>query len=161
LGRTQALYSQAQAAQQAEQKIQAQRFEQYGRAEDSRFEQAIKNESIETRRAVTENGARILQQHYGVDVRAFAEAVSTNPALRAAETQKMMFDLIKTKLAQEAIPSKLDRLAPPVPQRPGVSQPPSSSDEVDSALRAFRDDPSPKSAARLLIARRVGLSATR
>jgi hypothetical protein len=148
------LGSASQQAQAAQQQIQAQRFQQYVQAEDSRFEASIASESAETKRAVNENGARILQQYYGVDARAFAQAAQNTPALRAAEVQRMLFDIIKTKVAEEGIKSKLDRSAPPV-QRPGVSQPHGSNSDVDSLIKQFRSAPSVDNAVQLLMARRA------
>jgi hypothetical protein len=157
LQRTQQLFNASVAAQQAQQQLQAQRIQEYARAEDARFEQTIANESQETKRAVLDNGARVLRQYYDVDAKAFAEAIQNTPALRSAPVQRMLFDLIKTKVAQENIPSKLDRSVPPV-QRPGVSQPRGDDSGVTAAMKAFKADPSPKSAAALLMARRAANS---
>jgi hypothetical protein len=75
LERVQALFNASQQAQQAQQQIQAQRVAieqqrvaEFFKAEDAKFEKSIANESAETKRAVTDNGARILQDHYGVDL---------------------------------------------------------------------------------------------
>jgi hypothetical protein len=153
LEQTQRLYGAMEQAVAAEQQIQGQRFQEYSKAQDARFEASIANESAETRRAVIDNGARILQQHYGIDAKAFAQAVQHTPALRSAEVQRMLFDLIKTKVAQEGIAEKRDRSAPPV-QRPGVSQPRGADSGVEAAMRAFRQNPGPKTGAALLQARR-------
>jgi hypothetical protein len=154
LGRVKPLHAASVEAEQAQQKIQAARFEQYAKAEDDRFEQAVASEPMETKRAVLENGKRVLAQYYDIDAKALAEAVQTNPALRSSSTQRMIFDLIKTKLAQESAASKVHRDVPPV-QRPGVGRNHHANDEVDAAMAKFRANPSPKSAAALLIARRA------
>ena len=156
LGRVKSLYAASQEAERAQQQIQAARFQEYGRAEDKLFEAAIANESPETKRAVQIEGARILQQHYGVDVRALSQAVQTSPELRNSSTQRMLFDLIKTKLAQENIPTKLDRTPPPAVQRPGVARDYSVDDgAINSAMARFRSDPSVANASKLLLAKRA------
>ena len=155
LQRTQNLYNAHLQAEQAQQQVQAQRIEEYGRAEDKRFEQHIANETPETRRAVLENGKRILQEHYGVDATALAQAFKSSPALRSAEVQKMLFSLIKMHAAQENAATKLDRSVPPV-QRPGVSVDRDAGDDsVNRAMAKFKSDPNAKSAAALLVARRA------
>jgi hypothetical protein len=153
LEQTQRLYGAMQQAVAAEQQIQGKRFQEYSKAQDARFEASIANESAETRRAVIDNGARILQQHYGIDAKAFAQAVQDTPALRSAEVQRMLFDLIKTKVAQEGIAEKKFTPVPPV-QRPGVSQPRGADSGVEAAMRAFRQNPGPQTGALLLQARR-------
>ena len=121
LNRVQALYNQSQQAEAAERQIQAARFQEYARTEDSRFEKAIANEPTETKRAVLENGARILSSYYGIDAKALSQAVEGNPALRSAGTQALIYDAIKGRIAEESIASKVARPVPPV-QRPGVAR---------------------------------------
>ena len=84
------------------------------------------------------------------------QAFQSNTAFRAAETQRMLWDLIKMKTAQESAAGKLDRSAPPPVQRPGTSQPNNADDSaVAAALNRFRADPSPKTGSDLLRARRA------
>ena len=87
LNRVQALANQSRQAEAAERQIHAARFQEYARIEDARFEKAVANEPAETKRAVLENGRRILNDYYGIDAKALAQAVEGNPALRAAGTQ--------------------------------------------------------------------------
>ena len=56
------------------------------------------------------------------------QAFQSSPALRSAEMQRMLFDLLKMKTAQESAAGKLDRSVPPV-QRPGTARD-SSGDEI-------------------------------
>jgi hypothetical protein len=126
-------------------------------AEEKRFESAVlAKEPRETVEAVSRNGARILSESYGISVDQLKEAFATNPALRSAPMQAALYDLIKTKLVQESLAQKRAPANVPPVMRPGVSRPPSyNDDETSSALKAFKADPNPKSAAAYLSAKRA------
>lgn len=126
------------------------------KAEDAKFEFAIASEPKELVREIEREGLRILREAYNIEPQALFQLVQTNPGLRSAEAQRLLYDAIKTKLAAEKIAAKKVVPVPQV-QRPGVSQPrPSYNDEqASSAHRAFLADPTPKSAAEFLQARRA------
>ena len=121
------------------------------------MDQFIAQQPAEETRAVKENVARVVRDYYGVDPQQLAQALQTTPAFRAAPFQKMLFESVRSHLTQEAIAAK--KIPPTVPnvQRPGVGRSqPSYSDEVESsALKAFTRDPSPKTAATYLNAKRA------
>jgi hypothetical protein len=105
-------------------------------------------------KAVKESALQVLQEDYGLDRAAVTQLMQSTPAFRSSEAQRLVYDAVAYRLAQREAATKIANPVPPV-QRPGVSQPRDSNDEVDAAMRRFRADPSPKSAAALLIARRA------
>ena len=151
------LHKAAANARAAQQQIEQARVKTWAAEQDAVMDKYIAQQPPEETRAVKENVARIVRDHYGVDPQQLAQALQTTPAFRAAPFQKMLFESVRNHLTQEAIAAK--RVPPSVPnvQRPGASQPASSySDEVESsALKAFTRNPTPKSAAAYLNAKRA------
>lgn len=153
---TERLYRASQQAQAAQAEIAQARQTVWIKSESDKFEKAIAGESPEVVREVEREGRRVLQESYGIDLAALKQLAQTNPGFYSAEAQRLLYDAIKTKLAAEKIAAKKVVPVPNV-QRPGVSRPaPSYSDEeASSAHRAFLADPTPKSAAEFLLARRA------
>jgi hypothetical protein len=151
--RTQALFDASKQAQAHQQQLQAQQFEQFSQAEDQKFEAAIANENPETVRAVKQNVRDVLEKDYGIDKNSLKQLWETQPLMRTAEVQRMLYDITRMKLAERSVQSKIHRDVPPV-QRPGVGGQYRADDGVDAALKAFNKSPDPKTAAALLTARR-------
>jgi hypothetical protein len=115
--------AQLQAAQQQQQQHQTaaarQQFESFGKAEDSRLDTMLKGESKQTQRAVANEimaGAR----EAGIERAEFMRLFHSDPLMRNAHFQKMMYDAGKYRLAQKTTPKATARDVPPV-QRPGVA----------------------------------------
>jgi len=153
----QQIAAQQQQAAQAEQAKQD--FSRFAEQHDSLFEDYVKGESAETRRAVTERVPEILQRHYGIDPQGLAEMYRTNPLIRSSAFQRMAWDASRWHIAREALPRAIDRTAPKV-QTPGTSSGPITRSDGDygEASRQFRDAPSAKTGAALLAARRSARS---
>ena len=153
LSRTKALYDASIHAQQQQQRLQAQQLKQWVAAQDAEFD-----------RAVTSKEARVDAQNYRrccctcprirVDREQLAHLWQSQPLMRSAPFQRMMVDAARFRAAQREVVNKLDRSTVPV-QRPGVSQPRGDDSGVTAAMKAFRSDPNPKSAAALLMASRA------
>jgi hypothetical protein len=154
---TERLHQQARQASAAQAEIQRAQQAVWMKSEDAKFDAAMANEPKEVYEAVTKAAPRLLKQNFGIEPQQLAAMIDNNPGLRSAEAQAILYAALKSQLAQEGIAERKAR--PPVPnvQRPGVSRPaPSYSDEeAASALRAFNKDPSPKSAAQYLAAKRL------
>ena len=153
--RTQALYQASQQAAAQQQQIAAQRMASWAQNEDQRFEQSIARENPETVRAVRENVVSVLETEYGIDKNELKQLWDSQPLLRTAAAQRLLFDVTRMKLAERDVANKRHNPIPQV-QRPGTSQPKvSHSDgEIAAALKLFNSDPNPKNAAALLVARR-------
>jgi hypothetical protein len=115
--------AQLQAAQQTQDQQHAaaarQRFESFAKAEDARLDAMLKGESSQTQRAVTDEilaGAK----EAGVEPAEFIRLFHSDPLMRNAHFQKMMYDAGKYRLAQKTTPKAATREVPPV-QRPGVA----------------------------------------
>jgi hypothetical protein len=148
------------------QQVQLQQQQQRAAAEQQQLKAwAAEQDAIFQREvAVKESPARMqeitqnvveLAQEYGVSKEELAHVWQTQPVLRSAAFQRMLVDAAKYRMAQKQIANKA--APPPVPpvQRPGVSAPRSGDDGVAKALKAFSNDPSPKAAANLLMAKRA------
>jgi hypothetical protein len=154
LQRTQALLTASQQAEAAQRQIQAQNLKNWVEAEEQKFErEVLSKESPESLQKIKAMLPEIIQQDYGLSREDVANALQTNPALRSAAFQSVLLDAAKFRMAQRDVAAKVHRDVRPV-QKPGVSQPRGYDSAVDSALRSFRANPSPKSAAALLIAKR-------
>jgi hypothetical protein len=123
--------------------------------QDAIFEREVAvKETPERMKEITQNVVELARE-YGVSGEELAAAWQSQPVLRSAAFQRIMVDAAKYRMAQKQIVNKgAARPVPPV-QRPGVSQPRSGDDGVARALKAFSNDPSPKAAADLLMARRA------
>src|SRR5262249_41457583 len=133
-----------------------QRLQEFVKAEDQRFEQAMAAEDPATVQKVKESIVTIAEQDYGVSRQELAQLWRTQPLMHTAAFQRMMVDATRFRLAQREVANKVDRSALPV-QRPGTAGQARSSSEysVDAAMARFKADPTPKTAADLLMAKRA------
>ena len=153
--RTSNLYQASQQAAAQQQQLQSQQMAKWAESEDSKFEASIAKENPETIRNVKNNVASILQEEYGIDKDQLREMYQTNPVLRQASTQRLLFDVVRLKLAERDVANKRDRSVPPV-QHPGTSSAVRGGDDgVAAALARFNANPTPQNGAALLGARRA------
>lgn len=114
------------AQQQQESRVQAemarQNFLAFAHSEDARLETMLKGEPRETQRAVTQEiiaSARESGVEYGELMRLF----NSEPLMRSAVFQRMMYDAGKYRLMMKARDAAAARAVPPV-QRPGTARTP-------------------------------------
>lgn len=141
-------------AQQQDQQRQAyaaqQRFQEYGKAEDARFRAMVDSTPAKMQETVTEMAA--YASELGIERDQLVHLFQTEPIMRHAAFQKMMYDATQFRLhqkaaiqARKAVPKDL----PPV-QRPGTSRPSSTQSDKTQALEArFNRSGSVKDAAEL------------
>jgi hypothetical protein len=129
----------AQQEQQQHQTVAARRqFESFAKAEDARLDTMLNGESSQTQRAVMEE-IRAGAREAGVEPAEFMRLFHSDPVMRNAHFQKMMYDAGKYRLAQKSTPKAAARDVPPV-QRPGVAGSRSSASAATiSALTAKLD----------------------
>jgi hypothetical protein len=153
LNRVQSLYDASVQAQKAQEKIQAERFQQFVAAEDAKFDEAVTaKESPQRMQEISQNAVEVLEE-YGVSKHDIAELWRSNPLMRSSAAQRILADAARYRMAQKGIQNANRPPVPPV-QSPGVSQP-YSDGGVEAALARFNKDPNPKNAADLLTARRI------
>jgi hypothetical protein len=143
--------------QQQQQRHAAQRseFADYARLEDARFDTLVKAEKPETVQKVA-NEVITYAAELGVPREQFLELCATEPIMRNAAFQKMMYDAASYRLLQRARSEVLKKVVAPV-QRPGVAvNARAALNEGDMrALNAkFAGDPSIRNAADVLVAQR-------
>jgi hypothetical protein len=97
-----------------------------------------------------------MMEKYGLSKDDLYAAWTGNALFRSAAGQQMMLDLYRFSQAQ-ASASRPARQAPPPVQRPGVSGEWPTYDQLQFAAqrKAFESDPSPRTAPKLLAARRA------
>jgi len=104
-------------------------FESYARSEDARFEIMMKDETVETQAAV---GAEILAsaRASGIEPAELSRLFRSEPLMRNAVFQRMMYDAGKFRLMMKARDAAAARPLPPV-VRPGTSRTPSERQQAD------------------------------
>jgi hypothetical protein len=157
LERTQSLFNAFQQAEGQRATIQQQQMQQWVAAQDAEFDrQVTSKETPESMRKITEDVVALAGE-YGIGKEQLAALWQSQPLMRSAPFQRMMVDAARYRAAQREVANKIDRSVPPV-QRPGVAPLRNDDSGVAAAMKAFHADPSPKSAAALLIARRAANS---
>ena len=118
---------QQQNRQQAE--LARQHFHDFARSEDARFATMLKGESSATRQAVT---AEIFASANasGVGPAELFELFNSEPLMRNAVFQRMMYDAGKYRLMMKARDAAVSRPVPPV-QRPGMARTPAEREHAD------------------------------
>jgi hypothetical protein len=154
LERTQVLLDVSQKAQAAQREVRSKQFQQYVESQDAKFEAYVKAENPETVRKVKDSVGEVLAE-YGIGKHDLRQLWQSEPLMRSAEFQKMLYDLTRFKIAARDVQTKVaPKVLPPV-QRPGVSRPADNGEDVTAAMRRFNANPSPKNAADVLLARRA------
>jgi hypothetical protein len=153
---TEQLHQASRQAQAAQAEIAQAKQAMWFKSENDRFDAAIASEPKAVVEEVMREGRRVLQESYGITPEGLGQMLKQNPGLRSAESQRLIFDSIRSKLNAEKLAAKRVPANIPNVQRPGVSQPrPNYSEEyTENARRAFLKEPTPESGARFLQARR-------
>jgi hypothetical protein len=155
LAQTHQLYTASVQAKAAQQQRTAAQFQQYAAQNDAAMERFLKSEPPETVARVKQEIAAIAEKDYGIGRAEFTALLQSQPVMRAAAFQRMMYDAAKYRLALRSAAERAPPAAPPV-MRPGVARPPLAADDahVLDAQTAFRNNPNPKTAAAVLVAKR-------
>lgn len=95
-------------------------FQSYARSEDARFETMLKGESRETQRAVAFEIAASAKAS-GIETAELVRLFNSEPLMRNAVFQRMMYDAGKYRLMMKARDAAVAKPVPPV-QRPGSAQ---------------------------------------
>jgi hypothetical protein len=105
------------------------KFHDYARAEDSRFETLMKGEPPEIQRAVSSEIVASAKAS-GVDEAELFRLFHSEPLMRNAVFQRMMYDAGKYRLMMKARDAVAARPVPPV-QRPGMARTPAERQHAD------------------------------
>jgi hypothetical protein len=138
------------------QERQAQAFKQFSDQQDKIFEESIKHEPPATVKAVRENLVDVLEKNYGISRDELRTLYQTQPILRSASVQRLLYDITATHLAKQGLSEKLARPVPPV-QKPGVATDRSAYDHqhISNLSKRFEASGDIKDAANLILARRT------
>src|SRR5205085_2242110 len=130
-----------------------QRFADYAQKEDARFDVMMKSESPEQIRRMSDQVLAYAAE-LGVEREQLLQLLKTEPIMRNAAFQKMMYDAAAYRMMKNAAKEVGARPAPAV-QRPGAAQDPRVV-RAEAAMRAtnrkFSDRPTLKNAADILVA---------
>jgi hypothetical protein len=146
---------------QQQQRDTAQRreFSEYAKAEDARFDAMMKGQKPEVVGRVA-NEVIAYAAELGVPREQLVQLCTTEPIMRNAAFQKMMFDAASYRLLQRARNEVARKVVPPV-QRPGVAvdtRAALAEGDIRSLSAKFSSNPSIKNAAEVLTAQRRGRS---
>lgn len=126
---TEHLFAQQRAENARQAELGRQKFEGYARAEDARFETMLKAEPRETQAAVS---AEIMAsaRESGIEPAELNRLFNSEPLMRNAIFQRMMYDAGKYRLMMKAKDAAATRPLPPV-LRPGASRSPAERQQAD------------------------------
>jgi hypothetical protein len=126
---TQQMFAQQQQESQRQAEMARQSFKAFAKSEDARLETMLKGEPKETQRAVT---AEIFAsaKESGVPPAELARLLNSEPLMRNAIFQRMMYDAGKYRLMTKARDAAVAKALPPV-QRPGQARTPAERDHAD------------------------------
>jgi len=134
---------------------QRREFADYAKLEDARFDRLVKGEKPETVQKVS-NEIIAYAAELGVPRGQFLELCATEPIMRNAAFQKMMYDAASYRLLQRARSEVVRKVVPPV-QRPGVAadvRAALSEGDMRALNTKFANDPTIRNAADVLAAQR-------
>lgn len=117
-----------------EEQAKAQRFQEYAKTADARFNELIKDVPADTMRDVPATIIKAVEG-YGGNAQAFFEKYASNEFLRDPIVQRMMVDAARYHMVKDAPLKAVPKGVPPV-QRPGTAQRISTSDSQIAALRS-------------------------
>jgi len=126
---TEQLFAQQRVENSHQAELAQQGFQSYARSEDARFETMLKGEPRETQAAVT---AEIFAsaKASGVEPAELNRLFKSEPLMRNAVFQRMMYDAGKYRLMMKARDAAAARPLPPV-QRPGTARTPAEREHAD------------------------------
>ncbi|MGY4159045.1 hypothetical protein ACVINW_004887 [Bradyrhizobium sp. USDA 4461] len=104
-------------------------FHAHAKSEDARFDAMLKGEPVETQRAVMQEIIASAKAS-GIEHSELTHLLNTEPLMRNAVFQRMMYDAGKYRLMMKAKDSVTARSLPPV-QRPGAAASRGERDDVD------------------------------
>lgn len=113
--------------------VAQQNFRSYARSEDARFETMLKGEPLETQHAVAMEIAASAKAS-GIEAGELVRLFNSEPLMRNAVFQRMMYDAGKYRLMMKARDAAVAKPLPPV-QRPGTAQ--SRSEREHAELRTL------------------------
>jgi len=126
---TQSLFAQQQQENACQAEAQRSELQAYTRAEDDRFETMMKNEPLETQRAVAAE-LRAFAHEHGIRPSELRHLFMNEPLMRHAAFQRMMYDAGKYRLIMKARDAATAKALPSV-QRPGQSRSAAERDHAD------------------------------
>jgi len=126
---TQSLFAQQQQENARQAETQRSQHQAYTRVEDDRFETMMKNEPLETQRAVAAELKAFAHEH-GIRPSELRHLFMNEPLMRHAAFQRMMYDAGKFRLIMKARDAATAKALPPV-QRPGQSRSAAERDHAD------------------------------
>ena len=151
-----AVLQSAQSLQQQERDAtQRREFAEYAKAEDARFNAMVKSEKPEAVQKISDEIITYAGE-LGVPRQQFLQLCASEPIMRNAAFQKMMFDAASYRLMQRARNEVVKKVVPPV-QRPGVAvdtRAALNEGDVRALNARFAGNPSVKNAADALAAQR-------
>lgn len=110
-------------------------FQNYARSEDARLETMLKGEPRETQRAVAVEIAASARAS-GIEMNELVRLFNSEPLMRNAVFQRMMYDAGKYRLMMKARDAAVAKAVPPV-QRPGTAQ--NRAERQHAELRTLSD----------------------
>jgi hypothetical protein len=149
----QAQASLAQAHQQETQRREQANFQHYASEQDDRFTEMVAEDGPETLKEVQKALPKILEG-YGIDPRVLRQLYDQDRAFRSAQFQAVLYDAVRFRMTKETMARAKFSPVSKV-QKPGVTSGVARSDEFSPAMTAFKENPSAKSGAALLQARRA------
>jgi hypothetical protein len=151
-----AVLQSAQSLQQQERDAtQRREFAEYAKAEDARFDAMVKGQKPEVVQRISDEIIAYAGE-LGVPRQQFLQLCKTEPIMRNAAFQKMMFDAASYRLMQRARNEVVKKVVPPV-QRPGAAvdtRAALNEGDVRALNARFAGNPSVKNAADVLAAQR-------
>lgn len=126
---TEQLFAQQRAENVRQAEVRRQNFEGYARAEDARFETLMKGESRATQAAVS-GEIMASARESGIEPAELNRLFNSEPLMRNAIFQHMMYDAGKYRLMMKAKDAAAARPLPPV-LRPGTARSPTERQHVD------------------------------
>lgn len=106
-----------------------QNFQAFAKSEDARLETMLKGDSKATQHAVTSEIFASAKAN-GVEPAELLRLFNSEPLMRNATFQRMMYDAGKYRLMMKARDAAADKAVPPV-QRPGMARTPAERDHAD------------------------------
>ena len=104
-------------------------FRAHAKSEDARFDAMLKGEPVETQRAVMQEIIASAKAS-GIEAAQLTRLLNTEPLMRNATFQRMMYDAGKYRLMMKAKDAVTTRSLPPV-QRPGAATPRGERENAD------------------------------
>jgi len=145
-----------------QQQQQAQQFEVYSKAQDQEYTDYENTRPAAEVKQVRERLLDVLRNQYHVDQDTLGQLWRTNPLVRSSQFQRLVYDAVAYQLARESAGKRGPANAPAV-MRPGANGDFGFVDNSGLAEKfaAFKSDPTPRSAAAALMARRRAAASRR